>query len=94
MEKKKAKYEEEFKKTIVELYEKGKSTEELAREYGIPNTRTIYHWIEKYSKIKVSKGESTESISLDDYKKLQKKYKQIEEENEILKKVVAIFTKK
>ena len=43
-------YTEEFKKTIVELYEAGNKTKsELAREYGTSecNIRT---WIKKYQK--------------------------------------------
>ena len=49
-------YTEEFKKTIVELYEKGNKTKtELAREYGTSecNIRT---WIKKYWKNKNING--------------------------------------
>ena len=45
-------YTEEFKKTIIELYENGnKNKSELAREYGVSesNVRT---WIKRYGKIK------------------------------------------
>ena len=49
-------YTEEFKKTIVELYEAGNKTKsELAREYGTSecNIRT---WIKKYWKNKNING--------------------------------------
>ena len=83
-------YTEEFKKTIVELYEAGNKTKsELAREYGTSeaNVRT---WIKKYGKIKTSTGEIT---SNDEIIKMKKKMQEIETENEILKKALAIFSK-
>ena len=83
-------YTEEFKKTIVELYENGnKNKSELAREYGTSecNIRT---WIKKYGKIKTSTGEIT---SNDEIIKMKKKIQEIETENEILKKALAIFSR-
>lgn len=90
MEKKNKTYTEEFKRTIVELYENGnKNKSELAREYGVSesNVRT---WIKKYGKIKTSTGEIT---SNDEILKMKKKIQEIETENEILKKALAIFSK-
>ena len=47
-------YTEEFKKTIVELYENGnKNKSELAREYGT-SEGNVRAWIKKYGKIKTS----------------------------------------
>ena len=83
-------YTEEFKKTIVELYEAGNKTKsELAREYGTSecNIRT---WIKKYGKIKTSTGEITNN---DEILKIKKKMSEIETENEILKKALAIFSR-
>ena len=83
-------YNEEFKKTIVTLYENGKKLAELSREYGI-NESTIRPWIKKYGTITTSTGEITNN---DEIMKLKKKLQEIELENEILKKAVAIFSKK
>ena len=81
---------EEFKKTIVELYEAGNKTKvELAREYGTSECN-VRAWIKKYGKIKTSTGEITTN---DEIIKMQKKMKEIETENEILKKALAIFSK-
>ena len=83
-------YTEEFKKTIVELYEAGNKTKsELAREYGTSecNIRT---WIKKYGKIQTSTGEITNN---DEIIKMKKKMLEIETENEILKKALAIFSR-
>ena len=67
-------YDEDFKKTIVNLYENGKGISELSREYGVGKS-TIDSWIKKYKTIITSTGETTTN-------------------DEILKKAVAIFSKK
>ena len=51
-------YDEEFKKTIVNLCESGKKKSELTREYGISYTN-ISDWIKKYGTITTSTGEVT-----------------------------------
>ncbi len=82
-------YDEEFKKTLVTLYENGKKISELSREYGI-NESTIRPWIQKYGTITTSTGETTNN---DEIIKLKKELQQVQLENEILKKAVAIFSK-
>ena len=83
-------YDEDFKKTIVNLYENGKGISELSREYGVGKS-TIDSWIKKYKTIITSTGETTTN---DKILKLQKKNRELEQEVEILKKAVAIFSKK
>lgn len=83
-------HDEEFKKTVVSLYESGKGISELSREYGIGKS-TIDSWIKKYKTITTSTGEVTNN---DEILKLQRKNRELEQEVEILKKAVAIFSKK
>lgn len=83
-------YDEDFKKTIVNLYETGKSIADLSREYGVGHTN-VRNWINKYQTITTSTGETTNN---DEILKLKKELKQVQLENEILKKAVAIFSKK
>lgn len=83
-------YDEDFKKTIVNLIESGKSISDIEREYGV-NRKNIYNWKNKYAKIVTPNGNITTNNDLD---KLIKENKLLKEENEILKKAVAIFTKK
>ena len=83
-------YDEELKKTLVSLYENGKKISDLSREYGI-NESNIIPWIKKYGTIITSTGEVTNN---DEILKLKKKLHEVELENEILKKAVAIFSKK
>ena len=82
-------YDETFKKTIVNLYESGKKISELAREYGVDHTN-IRNWINKYQTITTSTGQTTNN---DEIIKLKKELQQVQLENEILKKAVAIFSK-
>ena len=62
-------YDEDFKKTIVSLYESGKKISELSREYGVGHTN-IRNWINKYQTITTSTGEVTNN---DEILKLKKK---------------------
>lgn len=83
-------YDEDFKKTIVNLYEAGKRKSELTREYGV-SYANVDNWIKKYGTIVTSTGEVTNN---DEIIKLKKKLHEAQLENEILKKAVAIFSKK
>lgn len=82
-------YDEDFKKTIVSLYENGKGISELSREYGVGKS-TIDSWIKKFKTITTSTGEITNNNEI---LKLKKELKEKETEIEILKKAVAIFSK-
>lgn len=84
-------YPEEFKRQIIDLYLSGKPVSELAEEYGLVE-QTIYKWKKLYApSIDVDENQS---ISLKEYKELQKKMHELEIENEILKKATDIFARK
>ena len=84
-----AKYNEEFKQSIVSLYNSGRSSTQLCREYGMSSS-TLHKWIKKYTQVKVS---DTETMTMAEIQKMQKKLALLEEENLILKKAMAIFIK-
>lgn len=84
------KYDEDYKKNIVKLVESGKAISDIEREYGI-SRKNIYNWKYKYGTIITANGDITTNNDLD---KLVKENRLLKEENEILKKAVAIFTKK
>ena len=84
-------YPEEFKKQIVDLYNAGTPVAKLASEYGLVD-QTIYKWIKLYSPI--TDTDEGETVSMKEFKELQKKMAQLEMENEILKKATAIFARK
>ena len=82
-------YDEEFKRTIVNLYNNGGKTQAaLCQEYGISLT-TLSRWIKQFSTVKTDDGEV---LTAKQVKDLQKRNAQLEEELMILKKAIAIFT--
>lgn len=80
-------YEQGFKETLVELYDSGQSVPSLSSEYGISQT-TLYKWIDKYSK----KG--GQEYSKADFIALKKELARVQEERDLLKKVLTIFAEK
>ena len=80
-------YDQEYKDMIVELFKSGMSLAELSSEYGIAKS-TINGWIKDVKEIKVNENEV---MTLKEFKQLKKEMARIKEENEILKKAMAIF---
>ena len=80
-------YDQEYKDMIVELFKAGMSLAELSSEYGIAKS-TINGWIKDVKEIKVDENEV---MTLKEVKALKKEMARIKEENEILKKAMAIF---
>ena len=83
-------YDQEYKDMIVELFKSGMSLAELSSEYGIAKS-TINGWIKDVKEIKVDENEV---MTLKEVKALRKEMARIKEENEILKKAMAIFATK
>lgn len=83
-----SKYDMEFKKSIVALYQNGKSQAELSREYGV-SLSAIAKWIKQFSEVKI---DDNTILSAKQIRELQKRNALLEEENLILKKAIAIFT--
>ena len=69
-------YEENFKQTIVELNQTGRSVRGLAKEYGLSEA-TIYKWKNLYLP-KQSKGLTEKEVN-----ELRKKYAYLKKELEI-----------
>jgi transposase len=83
-------YTDEFRNTLVELYNSGKSLADLGHEYSISKS-TVTVWINKSKPIVVGKDKT---ITTAEYQQMLKKMARLEEENEILKKATAIFARK
>ena len=83
-------YDQEYKDMIVELFKSGMSLAELSSEYGIAKS-TINRWIKDVKEIKIDENEV---MTLKEVKALRKEMARIKEENEILKKAMAIFATK
>ncbi len=82
-------YDEDFKRTLVNLYQSCRKTQAaLCKEYGVSLT-ALTNWIKQYSTVKTDDGEV---LTAKQVKELQKRNAQLEEELLILKKAIAIFT--
>jgi transposase len=84
----KQKYDEDFKKSIVALYQNGKTQTELSKEYGI-SISAISRWISLFSLVKM---DDNTVLTAQEIKELKRRNALLEEENAILKKAIAIFT--
>ena len=83
-------YTQEYKDMIVDLYKSGMTLVELSKKYNIARS-TLNGWIDKKKEIKVSDDEIMTKQEIMDMKK---EMARIKEENEILKKAMAIFATK
>ena len=75
---------------MVDLYNSGSSDKILSSKYGVSEV-TIHSWIKKFSPIQTEDGST---ITADEIAKLKKQMLLLQEENEILKKAMAIFAQK
>ena len=69
------------------FYHNGKTQASLIKEYGISQS-ALTKWIKQYSTVETESGEVLTARQVKD---LQKRMAQLEEENQILKKAIAIF---
>ena len=83
-------FTDEFKTMIAELVLSGKTPKEVASEYSLSET-AVRNWVKKKAPINVAEGDAT---NLEEINKMRKENARLKEENEILKKAMAIFTKK
>ena len=83
-----SKYDDEFKKSLVSMYQNGKTQTQLAREYGV-SISALSRWIKLFSEVKI---DDQTVMTAKQIKELQKRNALLEEENLILKKAIAIFT--
>ena len=81
------KYDTEFKKSAISQIESGRSVQDVSIGLGV-STGLLYKWKEQFGTDKGS-AESSE-----DTRHLEKRIKELEKDNEILKKALAIFTQR
>ena len=85
-------YDNDFKVMLVELLKSGQRAKGLSEEYSI-NDSTIRRWRREYES---KSGDFTkrQELSLEDkeIKRLKKELSNVEEERDILKKAVSIFS--
>ena len=88
MANKQIRYDEDFKKSLVALYQNGRTQTALCKEYGVSAT-ALARWIKQYSTVETDDGDI---LTAKEVQEMRKRMAQLEEENLILKKAIAIFT--
>ena len=85
-------YNDELKQMICRLYNdgKGKSIQDLAKEYGIPESTVRYWAIDKPRK---NKKVLEKKVVNPEVEEMKKEIERLKEENDILKKAMTIFAK-
>lgn len=89
------KYDKEFKlQTIQMIQEEGKAVAQVARELGISDN-TLYRWMAEYKQDGAQAFPGSGQLKTDDkaVRDLQKRIRDLEEENDILKKAMHYFAK-
>lgn len=90
------KYDEDFKSEVVKMVENGQSTQSVAQSLGI-GENLIYRWRnKKKTTVKLAiQGEGSDlSVKLlEENENLKQKIKHIEQERDILKKALSIFSR-
>ena len=81
------KYDEEFKKSLVTLFQNGKTRTQLSKEYGISQS-ALAKWIKQYSTVEAHDGQV---LTAKQIKELQKRNAQLEEENPVSYTHLAAF---
>jgi transposase len=82
-------FNDDFKKMVVDLYHSGTSVKDLSGEYGVSEV-TIYKWIKQFTPM----GSGDEAMTQKELAEMKKAMLRLRQENEILKKAMAIFAKK
>lgn len=88
-------FEKEFKQEIVRLVEElGKSPAEVAKDIGV-TPQTVRNWVRKFGKggSDAFPGKGNLHPADKEIRDMKKKIKDLEEENLILKKAMAIFSR-
>jgi transposase len=87
-------YEENFKKQIVKIYNQGNhSYKELSEQYGIAAS-TMRQWVIRYNNTRSFNAEDNKTDEEKRIKELEKKVKQLETENDILKQAALLLGKR
>jgi len=81
-------YDADFKQQILMMHANGRSIRSLSESFGI-NENLLYKW-KRLSKTLTSKEKKDE---IEEVKELRKRLKEVEQERDILKKALGIFSR-
>ena len=81
-------YDADFKQKLLEMHSNGRSIRSLSEAFGI-NENLLYKW-KRLSQASLSKEKKGE---IEEIKHLRKRLKEVEQERDILKKALGIFSR-
>lgn len=85
---KRRRYDAEFKKNALQMEQDGRSVASICQALGI-NPSLFYTWKSKAKK----RSGCADKAQEDEIKRLQKRLKEVEQERDILKKALSIFSR-
>ena len=85
---KRRRYDAEFKKSALQMVESGRSVSSVSQSLGIKES-LLYTWKSKSKK----KAPSNQRGEKEEIKRLQRELKEVEQERDILKKALGIFSR-
>lgn len=86
-------YTEEFKKQIVMLVKSGKSSNSVAKEYGISKS-SVTKWVRDFNNSGSFKAKDNRTLGENELIELRKRVKELEMEADILKQAELIMIRK
>ena len=86
------KYDVDFRKEVLRMIEMGRSVPDVAVSLGI-GANLIYQWRKRSKKKEASAGEPAVVVFDEEKAGLQKRIRELEQERDILKKALGIFSR-
>ncbi len=83
-------YDAEFRKNALQMVEDGRSVQDVSESLGIKSS-LLYTWRSKVKKATL--GNTPDLVEAQAYKDLEKRLRQTEQERDILKKALSIFSR-
>lgn len=86
--KKRRHYDAEFKSDLLKMHEDGRSVSSLAESFGI-NENLIYRW----KSVASHSSKQSDKAAVEELKQLRSELRETQQERDILKKALAIFSR-
>jgi transposase len=87
-----AEYPEEFRKQVVEMVRRGRTPQELSREFE-PTAHAIRKWVRQADLDEGRREDGLTTAERNELQQLRRENRQLKEEREILKKAAAWFAR-
>jgi transposase len=85
-------YPPEYRQKIIELVRKGRSAEELARQFE-PSAQAIRNWVRQADRDAGQRQDGLTTAEQEELRRLRRENRMLREEREILKKAAAWFAR-